>query len=361
MHIYTMGSRSYAHAIVKLFDPDGQLFQDRILTRDDNEIIQNRKELTRIFPTDDRMVVVIDDRNDVWPKNCANLVQVHPYCFFVGAGDVNNPFANSTTDLDREAGVLEEPVRQNEVITNVDDNELSVVQRVLIDIHDLFYNPSRQQQFPEGMPDVKSILTDYKQSIFKGMRFAFSGIFNRNLPVAEQRLWQQCIMFGAACDVEIVQDLTTHLVTPRTDTEKVLEASELNLVIVHPDWILESIRAWKLQPIDSFLITPVKRTKRPHHADSAARGKRAKFGEYDEKEQYDETAVDVSLDQNDLEEADRELADLLAEDEADASGTDEGVEEDFDENAEVLDYEGSQASSTGASATLASLEDEFFE
>lgn len=37
LHIYTMGSRSYAHAVVRLFDPDGQLFHDRILSRDDSE------------------------------------------------------------------------------------------------------------------------------------------------------------------------------------------------------------------------------------------------------------------------------------------------------------------------------------
>lgn len=37
LHIYTMGSRSYAHAVVKLFDPEGKLFHDRILSRDDSE------------------------------------------------------------------------------------------------------------------------------------------------------------------------------------------------------------------------------------------------------------------------------------------------------------------------------------
>lgn len=37
MHIYTMGSRSYADAIVRIIDPTGRLFQDRVLTRDENE------------------------------------------------------------------------------------------------------------------------------------------------------------------------------------------------------------------------------------------------------------------------------------------------------------------------------------
>lgn len=35
------------------------------------------KSLTRLFPTDQSMVVVIDDRSDVW-DDCPNLVKVVP-------------------------------------------------------------------------------------------------------------------------------------------------------------------------------------------------------------------------------------------------------------------------------------------
>lgn len=82
LHIYTMGSKSYAKAVVRLFDPDGRFFYDRILTRDDaaSDTLGdcfNRKCLKRIFPTDDSTVVVIDDRADVWDY-CDNLIPVHP-------------------------------------------------------------------------------------------------------------------------------------------------------------------------------------------------------------------------------------------------------------------------------------------
>ena len=36
LHIYTMGSRSYANEIVKLIDPDRNYFSDRIISRDEN-------------------------------------------------------------------------------------------------------------------------------------------------------------------------------------------------------------------------------------------------------------------------------------------------------------------------------------
>lgn len=121
LHVYTMGSRSYAHAVVKLFDVEGKLFGDRILSRDDNEIIENRKKLARIFPTDDRMVLVIDDRVDVWGE-CGNLVQVPAYTFFLGTGDVNAPGR-----IDGEIGVQE---HTKSTVINSNDQVLFTILRV---------------------------------------------------------------------------------------------------------------------------------------------------------------------------------------------------------------------------------------
>jgi TFIIF-interacting CTD phosphatase-like protein len=121
-----MGSRSYAHSVVKLFDQDGRLFNDRILSRDDNEIIENRKKLERIFPTDDRMVLVIDDRTDVWP-DCKNLIQVPAYNFFIGTGDINSP----TGRIDGEAGIQEETLS---TLINPKDDVLLTIERVKINL-----------------------------------------------------------------------------------------------------------------------------------------------------------------------------------------------------------------------------------
>ena len=76
LHIYTMGSRDYAQAVVKLIDPKGELFSDRIKTRDENEFF-NLKSLERIFPFNQNIAVIIDDRADVWGA-CENLLQVQP-------------------------------------------------------------------------------------------------------------------------------------------------------------------------------------------------------------------------------------------------------------------------------------------
>lgn len=76
LHVYTMGTRSYADCVCKLVDPDGSLFGTRILSRDENgSLVQ--KSLTRLFPMDTSMVVIIDDRGDVWSWS-PNLVKVIP-------------------------------------------------------------------------------------------------------------------------------------------------------------------------------------------------------------------------------------------------------------------------------------------
>lgn len=89
LHIYTMGTRAYAENIVNIIDPDRRLFGDRVLSRDESGCIKS-KSLYRLFPCDTKMVVVIDDRGDVWNWS-DNVIKVVPYDFF-GIGDINSTF-----------------------------------------------------------------------------------------------------------------------------------------------------------------------------------------------------------------------------------------------------------------------------
>lgn len=98
LHVYTMGTRAYALNIAKLVDPDKKLFGDRIISRDENGNV-TAKSLARLFPVDTKMVVIIDDRADVWPMNRLNLIKVVPYDFFLGIGDINSSFLPKREDL----------------------------------------------------------------------------------------------------------------------------------------------------------------------------------------------------------------------------------------------------------------------
>lgn len=98
MHVYTMGTRAYAEQIANIVDPNKRLFGHRIISRDENGSL-SAKSLQRLFPVSTNMVVVIDDRADVWPKNRPNLIKVTPYDFFKGIGDINSSFLPKREDM----------------------------------------------------------------------------------------------------------------------------------------------------------------------------------------------------------------------------------------------------------------------
>ncbi|XP_046843100.1 RNA polymerase II subunit A C-terminal domain phosphatase-like [Xenia sp. Carnegie-2017] len=91
LHIFTMGSRLYAHTIARLLDPSGVFFADRIRSRDESfDMCSKYRDLRALFPCDDSMVCIIDDREDIW-NSAPNLIAVKPYRYFSGTGDINAP------------------------------------------------------------------------------------------------------------------------------------------------------------------------------------------------------------------------------------------------------------------------------
>jgi len=98
LHIYTMGTRAYAQHIAKIVDPERRIFADRILSRDESGSL-TVKNLKRLFPVDTKMVVIIDDRGDVWQWS-QNLIKVSAYDFFVGIGDINSSFLPKRPELE---------------------------------------------------------------------------------------------------------------------------------------------------------------------------------------------------------------------------------------------------------------------
>ncbi|WPK26270.1 hypothetical protein PUMCH_003619 [Australozyma saopauloensis] len=112
LHIYTMATRNYALAISNIIDPTGEYFGDRILSRDESGLLTH-KNLKRLFPVDQSMVAIIDDRGDVWQWE-ANLVKVVPYDFFVGIGDINLSF------LPKKNGQLLGPSKKRKAIARLE-------------------------------------------------------------------------------------------------------------------------------------------------------------------------------------------------------------------------------------------------
>lgn len=103
LHIYTMGSRPYADRVAELIDPDKRLFSGRITSREDfEEGRSNQKNISRLFPCDDSMVLIIDDREDVWVSGTGasfmpNLIRAKPYTFFNGLHEAYDRALSSGT------------------------------------------------------------------------------------------------------------------------------------------------------------------------------------------------------------------------------------------------------------------------
>jgi RNA polymerase II subunit A-like phosphatase len=96
-----MGTRNYAEAVANKIDPDRTIFRERILSRDESGskgfrvhlcrlhpphfinaplflvLGLTQKNIQRLFPCDTSMVVVMDDRSDVWNWS-PNLIKVKP-------------------------------------------------------------------------------------------------------------------------------------------------------------------------------------------------------------------------------------------------------------------------------------------
>ena len=121
LHIYTMGTRAYAENIAALVDRDRRIFGDRILSRDESGSMV-AKNLRRIFPVDTKMVVIIDDRADVWHWS-ANLIKVTAFSFFIGIGDINSSFLPKKPPIKRPPSRKATPAPDTSLVPSPDGNE----------------------------------------------------------------------------------------------------------------------------------------------------------------------------------------------------------------------------------------------
>ncbi|KAF9696661.1 hypothetical protein EKO04_005299 [Ascochyta lentis] len=115
MHVYTMATRAYAQAVCKIIDPERKYFGDRILSRDEN-YTDKLKSLQRLFYQNTAMVVIIDDRADVWQYS-PHLVRVPVFNFFPGAGDINASFLPKQQELVTQSKPAPAPIQKTEDVS----------------------------------------------------------------------------------------------------------------------------------------------------------------------------------------------------------------------------------------------------
>ncbi|OBZ88464.1 RNA polymerase II subunit A C-terminal domain phosphatase [Choanephora cucurbitarum] len=242
LHIYTMGNRDYADAITKEIDPTGSIFKERVLSRDESGSV-TQKKLQRLFPCDISMVVVLDDRSDVW-NSAPNLIRIKPYEFFV----------------DRKNSITQAVAEKNDDPDWGADNELMVVLKILQEVHHKFYS------IPSEQADVTCIIPNMKKQVLANIKITFSDKILSTQHIKDPTLswiWQMATSFGATCSVDLTGK-TTHLIAINNSRNKVKAAREYghNIHIVTPAWLLDSTARWQVQPEENYAVVDVDRSER---------------------------------------------------------------------------------------------------
>jgi RNA polymerase II subunit A-like phosphatase len=251
--IFTKGSRPYAADVTKILDPTGTLFRDRIISS--TECSDFAKDLQTQYPCPDTMVVIVDDREDVWEQsNPGNVLRVVPYHFWLDTWEIDQ-------NRDPPAVYPSAAARMRELATyDATDEQLKHVLGVLRDLHSQFYASSA---IDLEKRDVKSLIAARRKSVLCGVEIVFSGCFKKPIPGARNRyqvqdneLWRKVEAFGAKCSEELTASVT-HVVAKKYGTEKVQRAIKQNIALVHLDWVKESVKSWRKRDERDFLVQDV--------------------------------------------------------------------------------------------------------
>ncbi|KAI9297327.1 hypothetical protein K502DRAFT_347154 [Neoconidiobolus thromboides FSU 785] len=265
IHVYTMGTRNYAEQVCNVIDPNKIYFGDRIISRDESGS-DKKKTIERLFPVGKSMVVVVDDRYDVWDW-VPNIVRIWPYDFF-GNGDINGEQFKNTPVLKTETKnprIIEpgqednnnnKDQKENSSMFVDNDDHLKYTLKTILKVHKEFYKNHElniadalaylnSNQEARALPDVATILTGLRNNVFKNCFIMFSGMF----PLGNSYQKDETIRLAQFYGAEYVESFTshvTHLVANKPNTEKVKTALMRNEVsIIKIEWFYDCIKKWK--------------------------------------------------------------------------------------------------------------------
>ena len=149
---YTHGAQEYATSIIQYINKNivpNSLSTERLITREESNGMIKNKTIKKVFPTTENMVVIVDDRTDVWKENNDNLINVYGYFFFYDEimNKIQGPFLN-----------------------NDYDNALFIIMNLLNYIHGEFYDFYERTKFKKS---VNIIIKEKLFSIFNNEKFYY--------------------------------------------------------------------------------------------------------------------------------------------------------------------------------------------
>lgn len=234
LHVYTMGDRDYAAEMAKLLDPGGKLFHGRIISSGDSTQ-RYVKDLDVVLGRE-RVVLVLDDTEGVWPRHRDNLVQVERYLYF-------------PADAGR-FGFRGQSLLERKVDEKGDSGALATCLRVMSQVQQRFY-----EQADHGAADVRPLLRAARQGILAGVVVLFSRVMPLDCadPSAHP-LWQLATKLGAECVREATERVTHVVATDITD--KTRWARSKGKQVVAPNWLWCCAYTWQRADEEQFPVKP---------------------------------------------------------------------------------------------------------
>lgn len=168
LYAYTQGTQEYAKKLLGAIDSKGDFFGSphRLIARELDPATgqAGRKNLSRVFPNEEALVLIIDDRDDVWDSQASlqNLIKLTPFMFFQDKERDKLFSVTPTSDP------LFHPLTDNGTLKPaVVDKQLVYLENVLADLHgEAFFSSSEDQQ-----PSLQSVLFSRKSSLFSEFEF----------------------------------------------------------------------------------------------------------------------------------------------------------------------------------------------
>lgn len=269
MHIISFGQRYYAHRITKILDEDQRYFAQRIMSRDELSSVRHKtNNINALFPIVEqrKMIVIIDDRDDVW-QYCEALIRVKPYKYFAEVDDINAPpnaaKANEKTeaseggttadkgdDEQQEKPEKEEapPIASSPALNQDNDDVLEDIGRVLTEVHRAFFEHYEKNK---ELPDVSGIISYMRKKVLQNEVIALSGLIPVGTDKTRSIVYRLCVQFGATVTDDLT-DETTVLIAARPSTEKVRLAMKKKIPIVTPEWLYTCTAKWICVPKEDY-------------------------------------------------------------------------------------------------------------
>lgn len=164
IYIYTHGTKEYATGIIQYinlnFERDSlstRRMLYRVVDKYGNPKIKSIKD---VFPTQENMLLIIDDRINVWKESGGNFICIYPYKFFIENDELINELPNNKL----------KNINIEYYLKSEYDNVLFCITNLLLGVHRKFFEFYSKFHIQKS---IKRIINDLLFSIFHGKKFYY--------------------------------------------------------------------------------------------------------------------------------------------------------------------------------------------